>query len=205
MTADAAAARRIADALAAPGYAIVPSFLPPATIAALRGAALARHDAGAFHAARVGRAHGATRAPGLRGDAILWLEPDDVEPAVRAALAALEALRATLNRELYLGLDALEAHLAVYPPGASYGVHLDRFRDDDARAVSVVLYLNEGWTAEDGGALRLHLGREGEPAYRDVVPEGGTLAAFLSDRFAHEVLPARRARCSLTGWFRRRG
>jgi SM-20-related protein len=205
MTADNAAGRQVADALAGRGYGLVPSFLSDATIAALRGAAIARHEAGAFRAARVGRADRATRAPGLRGDAILWLEPDDAEPAVGAALAALHALRATLNRELYLGLEALEAHFAVYPPGASYGVHVDRFRDDDARAVSVVLYLNDAWTAEDGGALRLHLERAGEPQYRDVAPEGGTLAVFLADRFPHEVLPARRARYSLTGWFRRRG
>jgi SM-20-related protein len=205
MTADDAAARRVADALAGRGYDVVPSFLSAAATAALRGAAIARQDAGAFHAARVGRADRATRAPGLRGDAILWLEPDDAAPAVGAALAALEALRATLNRELYLGLDALEAHFAAYPPGASYGVHVDRFRDDDARVVSVVLYLNDAWTAEDGGALRLYLERASEPPYRDVPPEGGTLAVFMADRFAHEVLPARRARYSLTGWFRRRG
>jgi SM-20-related protein len=205
MTADDAAARRVADALAGRGYDIVPSFVAPDTIAALREAAIGRHEAGAFRAARVGRAERATRAAGVRGDAILWLEPDDAEPAVGAALAALHALRATLNRELYLGLDALEAHFAVYPPGASYGVHVDRFRDDDARAVSVVLYLNDAWTAEDGGALRLYLERAGEPPYRDVIPGGGTLAVFLAERFAHEVLPARRARYSLTGWFRRRG
>jgi hypothetical protein len=39
----------------------------------------------------------------------------------------------------------------------------------------------------------------------EIWPEGGTLVAFLSDRFEHEVLPARRQRLSLTGWFRQRG
>ena len=38
----------------------------------------------------------------------------------------------------------------------------------------------------------------------DVLPRGGTLVVFLSDRFPHEVLPARRERLSLAGWFRRR-
>lgn len=205
MSADGDAARCVADALAAHGYHIVPSFLAPAAVAALREAAAARHAAGEFRAARVGRLGQATRIPALRGDAILWLEPDDPASVVRAALAALEVLRAALNQELFLGLEALEAHLAVYPPGTRYGVHLDRFRDDDARVVSVVLYLNDAWTPEDGGALRLYLERAGEPPYREVVPEGGTLAVFLADRFAHEVLPARRTRYSLTGWFRRRG
>jgi SM-20-related protein len=36
-----------------------------------------------------------------------------------------------------------------------------------------------------------------------VLPEGGTLVCFLSDRFHHEVLPARRERLSVTGWFTR--
>ena len=35
------------------------------------------------------------------------------------------------------------------------------------------------------------------------MPEGGTLVCFLSDRFHHEVLPARRERLSITGWFTR--
>jgi SM-20-related protein len=71
--------------------------------------------------------------------------------------------------------------------------------------VSVVLYLNLDWGEADGGRLRLYLERAGEPPFEDVVPEGGTLAVFLSERFAHEVLPAARERLSLTGWFRRRG
>ena len=36
-------------------------------------------------------------------------------------------------------------------------------------------------------------------------PAGGTLVAFLSDRVEHEVLPARRDRIAVSGWFRRRG
>jgi SM-20-related protein len=63
-----------------------------------------------------------------------------------------------------------------------------------------VLYLNEGWRAEDGGALRLYL----PDGPHDVSPCAPTLVAFLSERFEHEVLPARRERLSLTGWFGRR-
>jgi len=49
------------------------------------------------------------------------------------------------------------------------------------------------------------LDREQSANYQDVPPEGGTLVCFMSERFWHEVLPARRLRLSLTGWFRRRG
>ena len=96
--------------------------------------------------------------------------------------------------------EEVEAHYAIYPPGTRYGRHRDRFRDDDARVLSCVLYLNDAWTHDDGGALRLY---DGDGAI-DVLPEGGRLVAFLSADFEHEVLPARRERLSIAGWFRRR-
>jgi uncharacterized membrane protein len=75
-------------------------------------------------------------------------------------------------------------------------------RDDDARVLSCVLYLNIGWSAQDGGTLRIHLD---DGQRYDVLPIGGTLVCFLSERFEHEVLPAKRDRVALTGWFRQRG
>jgi len=91
-------------------------------------------------------------------------------------------------------------HYALYPPGAGYARHRDRFRDDDARVLSCVLYLNHGWTSDDGGALRLYV----DDRAIDVMPQAGTFVAFLAADFDHEVLPARRERASLTGWLRRR-
>jgi SM-20-related protein len=190
--------------MASPGWCVVPRFLAADACAALRADALARRDAGEFRPARVGPGPHAVAAPGVRGDAIRWLDADDPAPAVRAALDRCDQLRLALNRTLFLGLESLEAHYAWYPPGARYGVHIDRFRNDDARVLSMVLYLNDAWSPEDGGALRLYAEHAGAPPWHDVVPAGGTLVMFLADRFAHEVLPARVDRLSLTGWFRRR-
>jgi SM-20-related protein len=67
----------------------------------------------------------------------------------------------------------------------------------------VSLYLNLGWSREDGGALRLYLEEPESEPLEEVFPEGGTLVCFLSDRFHHEVLPARRERLAATGWFTR--
>jgi SM-20-related protein len=39
----------------------------------------------------------------------------------------------------------------------------------------------------------------------DVLPVGGTLVLFLSQRIAHEVLPGNRVRLSIAGWFKTRG
>jgi SM-20-related protein len=68
-----------------------------------------------------------------------------------------------------------------------------------------VLYLNRNWGEEDGGQLRLYTDPLDQGRYREIPPLGGSLVTFLSARFLHEVLPARRERISITGWFKRRG
>lgn len=180
---------------------MAPGFLSAAEAGALRGECRQAFTDGGFHAAGVGKGKAAVRSE-IRGDHILWVDESRAGPALQAALARLEALRQAVNLDLFLGLFDLELHFAVYPPGNGYQRHLDRFRDDDRRTLTVILYLNEDWNREDGGLLRFWPEVDGEPL--EIVPAGGTLVAFLSDRFWHEVLPARRERLSLTGWFRRR-
>ena len=189
------------DDLAEQGWAIATNALPVDLTLELAQECRARANQGALQPAGVGRgsAHGVQE--GVRGDHIQWLEPGQCAAGDRY-LAMLDDLRGQLNQALYLGLEDYEGHFALYPPGTFYQKHLDRFRDDDRRAVSAVFYLNSDWLPEQGGALRLYLadGRE-----LDVLPEAGTLVLFLSADLPHEVLPATRERLSLTGWLRRRG
>ena len=100
----------------------------------------------------------------------------------------------------FLGLDSFEGHYALYPPGACYRRHRDRFRDDDARVISCALYLNDDWSVADGGALRMHL----PDGPHDIVPAGGAFVCFIAEHFEHEVLPSARERLAVSGWFRRR-
>jgi SM-20-related protein len=138
---------------------------------------------------------------GIRGDSIDWLEQGQ-SAACDQYLQTMDALRQALNQAFYLGLEDYESHFALYPPGAIYQKHLDRFRDDDRRTVSAAYYLNDDWQPEHGGALRLYPQNGPE---LDVLPTAGTLVLFISAELPHEVLPATRERLSLTGWFRRRG
>lgn len=200
-TADADAIASVIDAIATRDYAIAPDFIDDATVAALRSRALALDEAGLFSPAAIGRGPGRAARADIRGDRVCWLDPSACDPAERSLFARLDALRLAVNGTLHLGLFELEGHYAIYPAGRGYARHVDRFRDEDSRVLSIVVYLNEEWHAEDGGALRLH-----RPRGRtlDVAPRSGTLAAFLSDRVAHEVIPATRPRISIAGWFRRR-
>jgi SM-20-related protein len=188
----------IAAALAANGYAVVADFLAAAEAGHLAGELRRRDARGDFRPAATGAGSQRAVRPAIRGDRIHWVIRPEAEAEV-ALLARLEALKVALNANCLLGLVDLECHYAIYPPGAGYVRHLDRSPAGVERVVSIVLYLNERWVADDGGQLRLYV----EPPV-DVNPAGGTLVLFLSDTLEHQVLPTRRERLSLTGWFRRR-
>jgi SM-20-related protein len=131
---------------------------------------------------------------------VFWLEEKGSTNAQWDCLARFEELRLALNRELQLGLFEFECHFARYRAGSAYGRHLDQFAGNGGRLLSCVLYLNEAWLPADEGQLRLHLADR----HVDIAPLGSRLVCFFSARFEHEVLPPRRQRLSLTGWFRRR-
>jgi SM-20-related protein len=197
---DAGGANLLIEELRAEGMAVRDGFLSLSAWRSLAACAATRRAHGDFAAARVGAGRTLERREEIRGDFTCWLTPPLFDPEVRL-LEMLERLRLELNRGGIPGLFDLELHYAWYPPGAGYARHLDRPQKRDARVVSLVLYLNEDWTTGDGGALRCFDG-VGPP--RDIQPIGGRLVAFLSEGFEHAVLPARRPRLSLTGWFRGR-
>jgi len=179
---------------------VVDDFVDSSLLAELRSRCVELHESGRLKPAKVGRGTSAQHVPEVRGDFISWLTHPERD-AEQRILARLDELRAVLNRSLMTGLEDFEGHFAVYPCGAGYARHFDRLVGSDVRAISAALYLNEGWDDDDGGELRLYTGGG---ASVDILPRGGRLVAFQSDRFEHEVLPARRERMSFTGWFRRR-
>ncbi len=198
MTTDRFEFKAAASALAADGWCIVPDLLHPAQTRALASECAAMHDAKLLRPAGTGAAR---TASALRGDSTHWFVTGAMSAPQQAFADRIDTLRIALNRALMLGLVDCESHYAVYRPGAGYARHLDCLRDNEARVVSAVFYLNEGWQETDGGALRLYL--EGD-AHRDIHPHAGTLLLFLSAQFEHEVLPAVRDRMSIACWMRQR-
>jgi SM-20-related protein len=207
-----ALAEALAEALHARGVCRIAGWPDPDLRRGLREELRRLQATGALSRAAVGRSDGRALRDDIRADTTLWLDdPRCGEPA-RAFLAWMETLRTTLSRTLFLGLEACEAHYAAYPPGGGYARHRDRFRDSDARVVSWVSYLNDdGWRADDGGALRLYLDSTREYGTENVaadartielMPAGGSVC-FLSE-LEHEVLPAMRERLSIACWMRRR-
>ena len=194
----------VTDGLETRGWSVIPDFLPPLLISQLRHEVELSWQEGEFRRAGVGRGSRLLVRPEVRTDWVSWLDLSRCSGVQRTCLAALETLRQAINSRLYLGLFDYEGHLAVYPPGTYYHKHLDQFRDIGSRTVTCILYLNADWCAADGGQLRIYTDPQDETFYEEVLPLGGQLVTFLSARFQHEVMPARRNRMSLTGWFRQR-
>lgn len=105
-----------------------------------------------------------------------------------------------------------EYQLAYYhPKNARYERHRDAFPTDDPedthqRRVTAILYLNPGWTAGDGGELKIFGRAESDgttdAADRTIPPLLGRLVLFLSGAVDHAVLPANKERFALTAWMR---
>jgi SM-20-related protein len=188
--------QQLGEDLARVGYSVRPQGLNEESCARLLEAARKLDASGLLRPAGIGRAGAEVAA--IRGDRILWLEPG-LAAATDGFLGLAEGLRLYLNRALYLGLVEYEGHLACYAPGAGYRKHLDRIKGTDARVLTFIAYLNPGWNHTDGGQLKLYL-PDGNSV--DVMPAAGTLVAFLSGDYWHEVLPSWRDRWAITGWFR---
>ena len=189
---------RIADELYSQGYSIQTKALPEALATALVShqqsmATCLYEDAG------VGRGEDYERNQRVRTDEICWITGNS--DAGKQWLGWTAGLQCYLNRRLFLGLFSFESHFAHYAPGAFYQRHFDAFRGASNRVLSVVVYLNPDWQTNDGGELVLYLNDEDIQGTR-IAPEMGTVVIFLSEEFPHEVLPARRDRHSIAGWFR---
>jgi SM-20-related protein len=194
----------IATDLLDKGYSIKPNAVPKTLLNEL-WQQLRRTPRHQFDPAGVGRQQAHTVNSSIRSDAISWIERDTAAGEDWLNWAA--ELQQTLNRRLFLGLFSFESHFSHYAPGDFYKKHLDAFKGRSNRVLSVVLYLNPDWVPGDGGELALYHSVQSHHGERSqnmltVTPSIGTLVAFLSEEFPHEVLPAKRDRYAIAGWFR---
>ena len=145
-------------------------------------------------------------------------------PNILCAMDLLRALPHALERCGYRFLEGTE-QLAVpgvclvsaYPSGAHYSRHLDCYGEDNARALTCILYANDDdWELErDGGSLvlepptpttraRAAAAKTAAAAAKaesvEVTPSGGTLVIFESRTVWHAVRPSKKLRYATTLW-----
>lgn len=192
----------VVESLATRGWCEIADFLPPADWQPMAVEVRLLYAGGGFRMAGVGHGKTLRVRPEIRNDRVRWIDPLEPSLLQQGWLARIEALRLCINAGLMAGLFDYEGHFALYPPGSFYRRHLDRFADVSYRTVTCILYLNDDWQPEDGGELRMYLpDGEGGERHVDILPAGGKAVFFLSGDFEHMVMPSKRERLSLTGWF----
>lgn len=187
---------QIADGIAEHGYAVADQFLDTSEVADILSISEFKDWFGHFKKAGIGKNQGHQINEAIRGDYIKWIDNNSSARPIDIYLDKLRHLAGHINQSLFLSIKDYEVHMTVYPPGAFYKRHLDQFNRDDHRKLSIICYLNEDWLPEYGGQLRIWL----PDKHIDVLPTAGRLVCFRSDLIEHEVLPATKARLSITGW-----
>jgi SM-20-related protein len=187
---------QIADGLAEAGFAVVDNFLTTGEVDAILDLDIFHDGVVNFKKAGIGKERQLQINESIRGDYIRWIDKNGAPQPVKVYIDRLQSLCEYLNQSLYLSLKDYEVHFTIYPAGSFYKRHLDQFKKDDHRKLSVICYLNKEWQEHYGGQLRMYL-KEGTV---ELSPISGRLVCFRSDQIEHEVLPSTRERLSLTAW-----
>lgn len=209
----------ITEQLTQEGFAVVDSFLPAHTVAALRG-----ECQGLLQSNRMVTSE-STRFNAETG-AIETYEKDNVRSynliggteyshaprLTEYCVALVQALPPVINAQLPAAALSDKLHtnkLAVcLGDGSLYAKHYDNSGGGDARKLTVLLYLQTEWNPEMGGCFRMYdavvgddvasegslqgvtAGVEDGHPYVDIAPIGGRLLAFWSDTKVHGVQPS---------------
>lgn len=163
----------------------------------------------------------APRKWSLEGDLRAWIADGSTRAhAVQPLTEAIDALVTSMKK---LGpcdgvvaseaarrlryVDFRESVMAACYPGEARGRYLRHCDTGRGAVLTAIFYLNEAWTEEDGGILRLYdEGFHNTQVKLDVLPQANRLLLFwATEECPHEVLPAMRDRFAMTIWYRDSG
>ncbi len=198
---------KIIDDLSIQKYSISDFFFSEEETKQLRESIINQDKNKYFHQAAIGNTQNEQIIKSVRGDKIRWIDENKKTETEEIFFSKINHFIDYLNMTCYMGIEESEFHYAVYPEGTFYQRHVDAFKNDDRRTLSIVLYLNdEEWKDEFGGQLALYLPNEdGTEKELNVLPLAGRLAIFDSKTIPHEVKTVNRPRYSITGWLKTRG
>lgn len=164
----------------------------------LRNILLAHCEKENLRLAGIGNNHLLDKNESIRRDKIFWLEKSTSNPHEQRFFLLIDEFVEYLNRSCFTGIKSYEFHYALYEKGTFYKRHIDQFKSDDSRVFSVIMYLNEGWTLNDGGELKIYINETSEI----IAPINKKCVFFKSNELEHEVLMSHTNRMSITGWLK---
>jgi SM-20-related protein len=191
--------KKITDDLLATGLSNIDQIFEIELLQALHDEVLMAERENDLQNAKIGRLEGHILSKDIRRNKIKWLDGNSA--AQKLLFTKLEFLRAGINENLMLGLFNIEAHYAVYKKGDFYKRHLDSFKGNAGRIVSLVIYLNKNWQEGDGGNLNIYKNITDKNPSSSTSPKWGNAVLFLSEETSHEVAVSNEMRYSIAAWF----
>ncbi|MEW5299680.1 MAG: hypothetical protein WDW36_002670 [Sanguina aurantia] len=192
------------DQCPAQGYAVLDDVLCPSTADALRAEIVALKDShrlhkNSTHLVQDGKTQLLEKEHILEAELTLDTAIQEAAPlcADLAADRTLAIMLSLLAPQLSLGSQAAKLQYNC-GGGGCFPLHFDSDESLDARKVTAIFYLNPGWTADQGGALRLFP----FPAQQvDILPAHNRLVLFSTARMLHRVMPSQaEGRVCITVW-----
>lgn len=187
-------------------YSVSDFFFSDKEVIDLRDSLFKKQEEDNFKKSAIGNLSNEMIVEEIRGDFISWLDEYTIDLAEQRFFAKINDFIDYLNRTCFMGIHDKEFHYAIYPEGTFYKRHLDTFKNDSSRKLSMVCYLNdENWQPQYGGELAIYLPvpNKGETV-KNIYPLKGRMVIFESQVLEHEVKPVNRKRFSITGWLKTR-
>jgi SM-20-related protein len=180
-------------------YAVCDTFFSDEAVQIMRTELEQKLETTEFKKSAIGNKSDEVVKEEIRGDYIFWLDEDDKSEASETFFSQINDFVTYINATCYMGISTKEFHYAMYPEGTFYKRHLDVFKNDTRRKLSIVCYLNdENWQPEFGGELVIYKPEQEIKIY----PLKGRVVIFESQILEHEVKPVHRKRFSITGWLK---
>ncbi len=181
-------------------YGCCNDFLLPSTVTGLRDTIQNLSVSGDLKHAGIGNSSDIKQDKEIRGDKINWIQDNTENPFEVIYLEKVRRFIDHLNKTCFTSIKSFESHYANYEKLSFYKRHLDQFKNEKGRKFSIILYLNQDWTEEDGGMLTLY---PEAGVQKEISPIGGRMVFFRSDEMEHEVKPSyTRERKSIAAWFK---
>lgn len=211
------AAPTIIEGLRTAGWVYVDNFLSDAFCTTLREEAVGLYDADRFETSQSTRwcpvknelvfydKHNVFSMQ-LNGGEDYWRAPRLHEYTVGLIRAIVPELRAAFPEALLSDTLASNKLAVCTGDGSAYDKHFDNSGLDDVRKVTILYYMNRGWTEENGGCFRIYNPQGSASELTDIQPQGDRLLCFWSDVLVHSVQPsfaprgAKDHRYALTVW-----
>jgi len=201
-------------------FVVIPNFIPTSLVKSLQKDIdfLRQDGADQFRIAKIGQDDTNTLNENIRVAETCFIGRSKLKEYPNShrdeLYQILDTIGLDLGKKTTIALDEnLSEFLYVfYPKGGFYRRHRDAIPNSAStlRQYSFLLYLNEDWTPNEKGELRIHRDTGGdflpsgeEPNYIDVPPKAGTLVLFKSDKIPHEVLNTNSKRYVVVGWYNR--